>query len=993
MARTTGIFVASNTVTAIPDGGNVELQIFDSTKNPATDTPDAVWPLSVAGGQFVIDIADTITVNYPDSVKLAIVATTPAGAVARKLIQGAQGSIVLERLSSNTGTGQDYGVHPLTGYNIVAGYMDYQPPTINYPNAQLFTSVSALQAQLNSTYDHGGAIYALTGTHSITTDLRINASNCKVTTNRLTPALLDGGGDRTGVAGSNFGIFLNNCQNVEISNFRIQGMRYHGVLIGREDAELGGSDNSVINCNITNCGTSGIAVRNRADNTLLEANQIGDIGSGDTRGEGIYLGYGPDWTDDNVMTNHVTNTTIRGGHIYGTNAEAIDIKRNCTDVLIEYVTIRDISVKAQGAITACLSSGLGVTYPGGSLGNITIKNNYINGVTTREFEGHGIVAAFGPITIRDNVITNCADFGISVYSDFDGTDKNCVIDGNILNNNTGGDVEENQTSGNGSAYNPATITRTLNYVEGTPVNTESNDLDFKGPLPAIGNSEDITVFLPGTIPQLVSDPSIVSPAVRTTFTSGSQTFTWSDNGTTGIEKWVVKLGDAELGNEHFSVLISDPNTTSYAATGMPEDGRQLHFSLHWYIAGVWYSFNYQYTANTAAGISSLPTAVRTTNSLRINWTLTEVATGQVRYGTYAGNLDQLTTKETSYNFESHSQLISGLTSNTEYFFQVFGEFQDLTPYESQIYSATTLISAPTGDNAASTDNDAHWIGLGYTREWGDTPKAADIGMPITQYFNTDHWKNTANGGPGSNLLYNIERASTPNLIAACPLDGSPSIRSYIPFGESDGILTQGVQLGDAGMVADSVVYSMQLYSPPEDQSGVIHPNPDGNGGMYPLIPVCAWSPPGVRRSPGGGTYFTDAVSFRSPWSASNAFYIYAYIEHRRLFWEQHFIDNPDSTLRINGASYVTQQRFNAIRDNWVLIEMVVNREEPFGASNGSLELRINGNSVGSWSGINMFGVDNMRPKGFGLFHQHYRSNTTPGETFYAKDMKIYVKAP
>ena len=374
-------------------------------------------------------------------------------------------------------------VHPLVGFNIVDAYLAYSRPEIDHTPTQTFTSVGALTSHLATQYDHGGAIYYLTGNHTISSQIEPHVRNCIITTDPDNPARINGGGNRSGTSGSNFGFLLDDCENTEVSNFEITGMRFHGIAVGREDNEVGGTNNRVLNNRISNCGTTGMAIRNGADGTLIEGNTIFEIGTGDTRGEGIYLGLGNDANNGN-LTNHVNNTTIRGNTIYGTNAEAVDVKRNCRGVIIEYNHFYDISVKSQGAVTVLID--ISNSFQGNYNADVTIRHNVIHDTTTRDFNGDGIVIGLGSALIYGNIIFNNAAAGINVYEDFDGPNDDVRIEANICWDNAGGDIVNSGSTGNGTNLNPAVINRLLNYVSAGAQGSESQSADFVGPLPATG---------------------------------------------------------------------------------------------------------------------------------------------------------------------------------------------------------------------------------------------------------------------------------------------------------------------------------------------------------------------------------------------------------------------------------------------------------------------------------------------------------------------------
>jgi hypothetical protein len=75
----------------------------------------------------------------------------------------------------------------------------------------------------------------------------------------------------------------------------------------------------------------------------------------------------------------------------------------------------------------------------------------------------------------------------------------------------------------------------------------------------------------------------------------------------------------------------------------------------------------QITAQPAV-IDILPTQAK------VQWGLNEVGTGQVHYGT-ASTLGQFNTKETSFNYSSHTQPLKNLQPGTTYYYKVVSENQ------------------------------------------------------------------------------------------------------------------------------------------------------------------------------------------------------------------------------------------------------------------------------------------------------------------------------
>jgi uncharacterized repeat protein (TIGR01451 family) len=85
---------------------------------------------------------------------------------------------------------------------------------------------------------------------------------------------------------------------------------------------------------------------------------------------------------------------------------------------------------------------------------------------------------------------------------------------------------------------------------------------------------------------------IISPANGSTLTSSSVTFQWSAGGATQFGLWIGSIGPGS------SNLATPPSTiaTSFAATGLPTDGRTIYVRLWSLVNGVWMFNDYTYTA-------------------------------------------------------------------------------------------------------------------------------------------------------------------------------------------------------------------------------------------------------------------------------------------------------------------------------------------------------------------------------------------------------------
>jgi len=77
------------------------------------------------------------------------------------------------------------------------------------------------------------------------------------------------------------------------------------------------------------------------------------------------------------------------------------------------------------------------------------------------------------------------------------------------------------------------------------------------------------------------------------------------------------------------------------------------------------------------------------NSAKILWDLSDYATGQVEYGETTA-YGQLSTKETSYNYDSHGQILRNLQQGTTYHYRVISEDRYGQEVISDDYTFTTL---------------------------------------------------------------------------------------------------------------------------------------------------------------------------------------------------------------------------------------------------------------------------------------------------------------
>ena len=262
------------------------------------------------------------------------------------------------------------------------------------------------------------------------------ANPVHVTTSPTNPATINGG---------EAGMVILNSSHVVVSNIRIKGPSHWGIDIGGEKEGKGRTlschDIVVRNMNVKNTGIEGIMVAPRCYNIEISCNEISYTGlTTKTYGEGIYVGRGSGGSD----TSH--HVKIINNNIHHTPTEAVDIKHGTTSVEVLYNYIHDINVNAQGAITVGVDS---VNYPDGKY---KIVGNHVDGVTTRQYNGAGIVVGHGNTLIQDNLIKNVAFYGIYTQTNFKNqATKTVTVKNNTVTNAARGPWKNNEPGHGGSA--------------------------------------------------------------------------------------------------------------------------------------------------------------------------------------------------------------------------------------------------------------------------------------------------------------------------------------------------------------------------------------------------------------------------------------------------------------------------------------------------------------------------------------------------------------
>ena len=97
-------------------------------------------------------------------------------------------------------------------------------------------------------------------------------------------------------------------------------------------------------------------------------------------------------------------------------------------------------------------------------------------------------------------------------------------------------------------------------------------------------------------------PDITSPVPYSTLSGSSETFNWTDNGTS-VTNWWLWAGPCNsdvyggCGQDYYNSGSMGSGTSYRAATGLPTDGSTVYVRLWYKIGGLWQSFVYQYTAS------------------------------------------------------------------------------------------------------------------------------------------------------------------------------------------------------------------------------------------------------------------------------------------------------------------------------------------------------------------------------------------------------------
>jgi len=118
-----------------------------------------------------------------------------------------------------------------------------------------------------------------------------------------------------------------------------------------------------------------------------------------------------------------------------------------------------------------------------------------------------------------------------------------------------------------------------------------------------------------------NEPTITSPLPGSTLSGASETFTWTDNGTS-VSRWVLFVG-TRLGAIYYSGLLSG-TVMSDTVSGLPTNGSTVYVWLWYRVSGRWNLIHETYTAYTDSGTptitSPLPGSTLSGASETFTWT-------------------------------------------------------------------------------------------------------------------------------------------------------------------------------------------------------------------------------------------------------------------------------------------------------------------------------------------------------------------------------------
>jgi len=170
-------------------------------------------------------------------------------------------------------------------------------------------------------------------------------------------------------------------------------------------------------------------------------------------------------------------------------------------------------------------------------------------------------------------------------------------------------------------------------------------------------------------------PPVISSVQATNITLSSATITWTTNESTDN---IVEYGTATTSLTSVAGSNADSTTSHSVSLSNLSSGTTYYYQVRSRDAsgnitmdnnsGSYYSFT-TVEDTTAPTISNVASPVVDRNSATITWDTDEDATSQVEYSVNSDLSNSISTTETTDLRQEHSVIISGLTSNTKYYYR------------------------------------------------------------------------------------------------------------------------------------------------------------------------------------------------------------------------------------------------------------------------------------------------------------------------------------
>ncbi len=230
---------------------------------------------------------------------------------------------------------------------------------------------------------------------------------------------------------------LSDCENLYFYGLRFTGAEIWSVTVGpaHPDDSLSEGCRRIRfdNCEFDHAGQALLKISGQSQEISVNDSDFHHSGIGEASGrpfaEGIYIGEGASNADRSSKI-HITNNHFHDIGNARNWGEAIDVKRQCSDILIERNLIENVVVDSGGAITALFDP---VDYPEDARNpNVVIRGNRIRDVRTHPGGWHaaGICIGANGISLIDNTVADSEGPGLLVLANAANTTGGVVLKAN-----------------------------------------------------------------------------------------------------------------------------------------------------------------------------------------------------------------------------------------------------------------------------------------------------------------------------------------------------------------------------------------------------------------------------------------------------------------------------------------------------------------------------------------------------------------------------------